>query len=158
MNCIPALLHTTIENLVENVSLVNMKIAGTPTATPVTEENETDEMQKENIFWQKLEEVDESTHTLSSRVATFFKACRSAVLGPFHVVSNYGGKGSCSESVMTAAARMALTFLWHGSYGGVSRLGPLRRVLSDMVLEQHLLIFSASALQLSFSASVPAHS
>ena len=36
-------------------------------------------------------------------------------LGPFHVVSKYGGKGSCSASVMTAAARMAVTVLWHGS-------------------------------------------
>ena len=48
----------------------------------------------------------------------------------------------------TNTARMALTFLWHGCYGGVSRLGPLLwRVLSDMVLEQHPLIFSASGLQ-----------
>ena len=88
-----------------------------------------------------------STHTLSSHVATFFEACRSAVLGPFHVASKYGGKGPCSESVMTVAARMALTSLWHGNYGGVSRLGPLWRALSDMVLEQHPLIFSASVLQ-----------
>ena len=60
---------------------------------------------------------------------------------------------------MTAAARMALTFLWHGSYGGVSRLGPLRRVLSDMVLEQHPLTFSASASQsLPFEdGAVPKH-
>ena len=60
---------------------------------------------------------------------------------------------------MTAAARMALTFLWHGSYGGVSRLGPLRRVLHDMVLEHHPLIFSASALQsLPFEdGAVPKH-
>ena len=48
---------------------------------------------------------------------------------------------------MTVAARMALTSLWHGNYGGVSRLGPLWRALSDMVLEQHPLIFSASVLQ-----------
>ena len=59
----------------------------------------------------------------------------------------YGGEGSCSESVMTAAARMALTFLWHDCHGGVSRLGPRRRVLSDTVLEQHPVIFSALALQ-----------
>ena len=60
---------------------------------------------------------------------------------------------------MTAAARMASTFLWHGSYGGVSRLGPLRRVLHDMVLEHHPLIFSASALQsLPFEdGAVPKH-
>ena len=133
----------------ENVSLVNMNIAGTPTATPVTPKCKKKVVMPDGlgIFRQKLEEVDGSTHTLSTRVATFFEACRSAVLGPSHVVSRYGGKGSCSESVMTAAARMALTFLWHGSHDGVSRLGPLRRVLSDLVLEHHPLIFSASALQ-----------
>ena len=49
VNCIPALPRTTMEKLVENVSLVNMNIAGTPTATPGdAEENETDEMQKES--------------------------------------------------------------------------------------------------------------
>ena len=151
----------------ENVSLVGMNIAGTPTATPVTPRKTKPTKCKKKvvkpdglgIFRQKMEEVNESTHTLSTRVATFFDACRSAVLGPFHVVLNCGGKGSCSESVMTAAARMALTFLWHGSYGGVSRLGPLRRALSDMVVEQHLLIFSASALQsLPFEdGAVPKH-
>ena len=78
----------------ENVSLVNMNIAGTPTATPVTPKMPTHCKKKVvmpdglGIFRQKLEEVDESTHTLSTRVATFFEACRSAVLGPFHVVSN----------------------------------------------------------------------
>ena len=125
--CIPALRHTTMEKLVENASLVNANIAGTPTATPVTPKKTKPTQCRK---WSSLT-VSASfgknwrrwTHTLSARVATLFGACRSAVLGPFHVVSSYGGKGSCSESVMTAAARMALTFLWHGSYGGVSRLG-----------------------------------
>ena len=114
---------------------------------------------KPDGFGKKLEEEDGSTHTLSTRVATFLEACRSAVLGPFHVVTKNGGKGSCSESAMTAAACMTLTFLWHGSYGGGSRLGPLRRVLSDMVLEQHPLIFSTSASQslLFEDGAVPKH-
>ena len=111
-----------------------MNIAGTPTATPVTpKKTKPTKFKKKvvkldglSICRQKLEEADELTHTLSTRVAKLFDACRSAVLGPFHIVSKYGGKGSRSESVMTAAARKALTFLWHGCYGGVSRLGPLR--------------------------------
>ena len=41
-------------------------------------------------------------------------------LGPCYVVLKDGGKGSCSEFVMTAAARMASTSLWHGCFGGVS--------------------------------------
>ena len=95
VNCIPALPQTTMEKLVENVSLVNMNIAGTPTATPVTPKKT--KCKKKvvkpdgfGIFRQDLEEVDESMHTLSTRVATFFDPCRSAVLGPVHVV--YGGK------------------------------------------------------------------
>ena len=132
---------------------MNMNIVGTPTAAPVTPKkakptkckNKVVKPDGLGIFRQKLEEVDESTHTLSTRVATFFEACRSAVLGPFHVVSKYGGKGSCSESVMTAASRMALTFLWHGSCGGVSRLGPLRLVLSVWSWSS---ILSSSARQL----------
>ena len=143
-----------METPVENVSLVNMNIAGTPTATPVTlKKTKPTKCRKKvfrpdglGIFGQKLGEVDESTHTLSTRVATFFDL--AALLFWVHsTLSKYGGKGSCSEEVMTAAARMALTFLWHGSYGGVSRLGPLRRMLNDMVLEHHPLIFSALALQ-----------
>ena len=35
VSCIPALAQATMEKLVENVSLVNMNIAGTPIATPV---------------------------------------------------------------------------------------------------------------------------
>ena len=49
--------------------------------------------------------------------------------------------------IRDATARMALTFLWHGRYVGVSRLGPLRRMLSDVVSEKHPFVFSASALQ-----------
>ena len=94
-----------------------------------------------------MEEVDELTHTLSSRVATFFDAAALLFWVHYSLCRNIGGKGSCPESVMTAVVRMALAHLWHGSDGGVSRLIPLRRVLSDMVLEQHPLIFSASALQ-----------
>ena len=114
VNCIPALLQTTMEKLVGNVSCEHEHRGNSNSHASDAEENETDELQKRkvvkpdglSIFLQTLEEVDESTHTLSTRVATFCEACRSAVLGPFHVVSKYGGKGSCSESVMT--------FLWYG--------------------------------------------
>ena len=80
VTCIPALAQTTMEKPVENVSLVNMNIAGTPTATPVTlKKTKPTKCKKKvlkpdglGIFGQKLGEVDESTHTLSTRVATFF--------------------------------------------------------------------------------------
>ena len=84
VNCIPALAQTSMEKLVENVSLVNMIIAGNPTATKRTKPTKCKvKVVKPDglgIFRQKQEEVDESTHTLSARVATFFDACRSAVL------------------------------------------------------------------------------
>ena len=68
----------------ENVPLVNMNIAGTPTATPVTPKKTKPTKCKKKvvkpdglgIFRQKMEEVDESTHTLSTRDATLFEACR----------------------------------------------------------------------------------
>ena len=72
-------------------------------------------------------------------------------MGPFRVVSKYGRKGSCSESVMTATARMALTFFWLGRYGGVSQLDPLRRMLSDTASKKHPLVFRASPCTRSIS-------
>ena len=107
MNYIPALPQTKMEKLAGNVSLVNMNIAGTPTATPVTPTKtkptkctkKVVKLDGLSIFRQKLEEVDESTHILSTRVATFVEACRSTVLGPCHAVSKCGGKGSCSEFI-----------------------------------------------------------
>ena len=93
-----------------------MNIAGTPTATPVTpKKTKLTKCKKKvvkldglGIFRQTLEEVDESTHTLSTRVATFFGACRSAILGPFHVVlmcirlQRLSFLYGCSEAVKTA--------------------------------------------------------
>ena len=123
-----------MEKLVENVSLVNISIAGTPTATPVTPKktkptkckNKVVKPHGLGIFRQKLKDVDESRRTRCP-LEVRRSLTRAALLFWDH----------SDVSVMTAAARMALTFLWHGSCGGASRLGPLRRVLCDMILEQH---------------------
>ena len=77
VNCIPALAKTTMEKLVGKASLVNMNVAGTPTATPATPKKTKPTKCKKTvvkpnglgIFRQKQEKVDEST-----RVATFFDA------------------------------------------------------------------------------------
>ena len=43
-----------------------------------------------SILRQCLEEAHETTHTVSTRVATFCETARCAVVGPFHVVSKCG--------------------------------------------------------------------
>ena len=107
----------------EDVSLVNMNIAGTPTARPTTPKKTTRTTCKKivvkpdglGISRQKLEEVDEPTHALRCPLELRRSLTRVALLFLVHsTLSKYGGKGSCSETYGMAAMAVSLASVLYG--------------------------------------------